>query len=238
MSGGSSFPSPRDSPPRPVNHFSQLIVGTLVALLPLINPLASAPTFLTLTEACSPAERRRQLRRACVYMVGILVSFLIGGTFIMGFFGISIPGLRIAGGLILAAIGARMLFESSLAPASGAAAEAAARAPRDVAFAPLAVPMMSGPGSIAATIGFTSLAKAWSDYVAIILGIGVVAVITYVTLALSERVVRALGANAMNAISRIMAFFILCIGIQFVVNGTVAVLTDPAVVRALHATSA
>lgn len=139
-------------------------------------------------------------------MVGILVSFLIGGTFIMGFFGISIPGLRIAGGLILAAIGGRMLFESSVPARPRDRGDGAAEAPRDVAFAPLAVPMMSGPGSIAATIGFTSLAKAWSDYVAIIIGIGVVAVITYVMPALSERVVRAVGAKAMNAVSRIMAF--------------------------------
>ena len=217
-----------------MNHFTQLIVGTIVALLPLINPLASAPTFLALTEDNTPSRRRQQLRQACVYMVVILVSFLVGGTFIMGFFGISIPGLRIAGGIILAAIGARMLFEPSRPPKRSDPAKEADQPTRDVAFAPLAVPMMSGPGSIAATIGFTSLAVAWSDYVAIIIGIGVVALITYVTLALSERVVRAVGAPAMNAISRIMAFFILCIGIQFVVNGAIGLLTDPSVIKALR----
>lgn len=218
-----------------MNHFAQLIVGTVIALLPLINPLVSAPTFLALTESDPPARRRQVLRRACLYMVGILVSFLVGGTFIMGFFGISIPGLRIAGGLILAVIGARMLFESPRPASRRDNHDELASEPRDVAFAPLAVPMMSGPGSIAVTIGFTSLARVWSDYLAIIIGIGTVAVITYVTLALSERVVRAIGASAMNAISRIMAFFILCIGIQFVVNGAIGVITDPEVIRAVHA---
>jgi multiple antibiotic resistance protein len=98
-----------------VNHFWELILGTVIALLPLVNPLASAPTFLAITEGDSPARRLEQLRMACVYMVAILVSFLIGGTFIMNFFGISIPGLRIAGGLLVAGIGSTML----MGPAAG-----------------------------------------------------------------------------------------------------------------------
>src|SRR5882757_10319780 len=92
-----------------VSHFWQLILGTVVALLPIINPLAAAPTFLAITEGDTRARRLQQLRMACIYMVAILVSFLIGGTFIMGFFGLSIPGLRIAGGLLVAGIGSSML---------------------------------------------------------------------------------------------------------------------------------
>src|SRR6195952_4161378 len=91
------------------SHFWQLIFGTVIALLPLINPLAAAPTFLAITEGDTHARRLQQLRMACVYMIAILVCFLIGGTFIMEFFGISIPGLRIAGGLMVAGIGSGML---------------------------------------------------------------------------------------------------------------------------------
>src|SRR4051812_44296333 len=91
-------------------HFWELVLGTVIALLPLINPLASAPTFLAITAGDTRERRLQQLRHACIYMVVILVSFLVGGTFIMGFFGISIPGLRIAGGLLVAGIGSRMLM--------------------------------------------------------------------------------------------------------------------------------
>ena len=93
---------------------------------------------------------------------------------------------------------------------------------------------MSGPGSIAVTIGFTSLSTVWLDYVAIILGILVVAAITYVTLRLSERVVGVIGLNGMNALSKVMGFLILCIGIQFVVNGVLGVITDPVMLRAIR----
>ncbi len=214
------------------SHFWELILGTVIALLPMINPLASAPTFLAITEGDSHARRMEQLRWACIYMVVVLVVFLVGGTFIMKFFGISIPGLRIAGGLLVAGIGFGMLMGTPRA--ANTPDEEAARAKRDISFSPLAMPMLSGPGSIAVTIGFTSLATQWLDYVAIILGILVVAVISYITLALSERVVRVIGANGMNALSKVMGFLILCIGIQFVVNGVLGVVTDPAFIRAIR----
>ena len=214
-------------------HFWELVLGTVVALLPLINPLATAPTFLAITAGDSHVRRMQQLRMACLYTVIILVSFLVGGTFIMRFFGLSIPGLRIAGGLLVAGIGYRMLMGPPQV-ADDEQAHAAARAKGDVSFSPLAMPMMSGPGSIAVTVGFTSLATGVLDYVAIILGIIFVAVITYVTLRLSDRVVRVIGINGMNVLSKMMGFLILCIGIQFVVNGVLGIFTDPAVIRGIR----
>jgi multiple antibiotic resistance protein len=113
-------------------------------------------------------------------------------------------------------------------------ARAEARAKRDVSFSPLAMPILSGPGSIAVTIGFTSLANNWLDYVAIIIGIVIVALTIYVALSLSDRVVKVIGANGMNALSKVMGFLILCIGIQFVVNGVLGVVQDPAVIHAIR----
>ena len=216
------------------SHFWELILGTVIALLPLINPLATAPTFLAITEGDSHERRIQQLRMACIYTVVILVSFLVGGTFIMGFFGLSIPGLRIAGGLLVAGIGSGMLLTQPAAAAPDNPAHAAARAKRDVSFSPLAMPMMSGPGSIAVTIGFTSLSTGWLDYVAIIIGILIVSGITYGVLRLSERIVGVIGVNGMNALSKVMGFIILCIGIQFVVNGELGIVQDPAVIRAIR----
>src|SRR4051812_7201291 len=138
-------------------HFWELVLGTVIALLPLINPLASAPTFLTITAGDTRERRLEQLRNACIYMVVILVAFLVGGTFIMGFFGISIPGLRIAGGLLVAGIGSRMLMGPRSESAIHDVAGKEARAKRDVSFFPLAMPVMSGPGAIAGAVGVTAL---------------------------------------------------------------------------------
>jgi len=215
------------------SHFWELILGTVVTLLPIINPLASTPVLLVITEGDSEERRRAQVKRSCFYMLAILMAALLGGTFIMNFFGISIPGLRIAGGLLVSGIGFSMLVPRR-EDAEERRRHEEARAKRDVSFSPLAMPMLSGPGSIAATIGLASLATHWLDYVAIVLGFVIVAIVTYLTLSLAGRIVQLIGANGMSALTKIMGFLIFCIGIQFVVNGVINIATDPAVVRALH----
>lgn len=216
-------------------HLWSIFLGTVVGLLPLINPLAAAPTFLAITEGDSEARRREQALKGCLYMVGILVSFLIGGTFIMNFFGISIPGLRIAGGIMLTGIGMNMLATHRSSDDEKEEREAA-RKKVDVSFSPLAMPMLSGPGSIAVTLGFTSLATGPVDYIAIIAGILVVAFITWVTLRLSGRIVTLIGPVGVSAMTKIMGFLIMCIGVQFVVNGILGVATDPELLRGIKAT--
>jgi multiple antibiotic resistance protein len=216
-------------------HLWGIFLGTVIGLLPIINPLAGAPTFLAITEGDSDQRRREQARKGCLYMVGILVSFLIGGTFIMNFFGISIPGLRIAGGILMTGIGMGMLAAHKPPSKEDSEEREAARRKVDISFSPLAMPMLSGPGSIAVTLGFTSLATAWLDYVAIILGIMVVALLTYFVLRLSGRIVTFIGPVGMNAMTKIMGFLIMCIGVQFVVNGVLGIATDPELLRGIKA---
>jgi multiple antibiotic resistance protein len=217
-----------------LTHFLELVFGTVLALLPVTNPPASAPAFLALTERMSPASRIAQLKTACCFMAAILITFLVGGSLIMRFFGISIPGLRIAGGLMVAAIGSGMLTGSADRRSTDTAEEAGDGMDRDIAFSPLAMPMLSGPGSIAVTLGLTSLAKSWRDYLAIAAGIVVVALIAYVTLRLSGSIVAVIGRSGMAALTKVMGFLLLCIGIQFIVNGVLGIATDPAIVRSIR----
>jgi multiple antibiotic resistance protein len=214
-------------------HFGELVLGTVIALLPVTNPPASAPAFLALTEGMTPARRIAQLRAACGYMVLVLGTFLLGGSLIMRFFGISLPGLRIAGGLMVAGIGSSILTGLGERRSADLPADAVT-ADRDIAFSPLAMPMLSGPGSIAVTLGLTSLAKTWLDYVAIGVGIVAVAAISYLTLRLSEPIVAAIGRNGMNAVTKMMGFLLLCIGIQFIVNGVLEIATDPAIIGSIR----
>lgn len=202
-----------------VFHLWGLFLGTFVGLLPIVDPLTAAPTFLALTEGQSEARRREQALRGCRYMVAILVAFLVGGRFIMSFFGISIPGLRIAGGILLAGLGMEMLAARQRDILADPAEREAARRKDDISFSPLAMPMLSGPGSIAVTIGFTSLATGWLDYLAIIAGIAAMAALTYATLRLASRGVQFVGPVGVDALTRIMGFLTMCIGVQFVVNG-------------------
>jgi multiple antibiotic resistance protein len=148
---------------------------------------------------------------------------LVAGGLIMNFFGISIPGLRIAGGLIVSYLGFRMLFPEPLPLSRQEQAEAVQK--EDISFTPLAMPSLSGPGSIAVVIGVSSTAQQ-SDHVIVnhflvAIGIAITAVISFVVLKAATRLDRILGATGMNAIARIMGFLLICIGVQFVINGIV-----------------
>jgi multiple antibiotic resistance protein len=214
-------------------HLWGIYLGTLVGLLPIINPLSAGPTFLAITEGDSQERRREQALKGSLYMVAILVCFLVGGTFIMQFFGISIPGLRITGGILLTGIGLDMLQARRITPEGDKVEREAALRKVDISFTPLAMPMLSGPGSIAVTLGFTSLATGWLDYLAIIAGIVTVAIITYIVLRLSSQLVRLIGPIGVNAMTKIMGFLLMSMGVQFVVNGVLAIATDPALLRGL-----
>jgi multiple antibiotic resistance protein len=214
-------------------HLWGIYLGTLIGLLPIINPLSAGPTFLAITEGDSQERRREQALKGSLYMVAILVTFLIGGTFIMQFFGISIPGLRITGGILLSGIGLDMLRAQRPDSKVEAAEREAARRKMDISFSPLAMPMLSGPGSIAVTLGFTSLATGWLDYVAIVAGIVTVAIITYVVLRLSGRLVGFIGPVGVSAMTKIMGFLLMSMGVQFVVNGVLAIATDPDLLHGL-----
>jgi multiple antibiotic resistance protein len=211
-----------------MNWFAETLtylLSTIVALLPIVNPFSAAPMVVSITAGLSENERAHQLRRACLYMFFILTSFLVAGGLIMNFLGISIPGLRIAGGLVISFIGFRMLFPEPVAPNDPAAKEALTK--HDISFTPLAMPSLAGPGSIAVVIGLSTTAQQ-SDHnvlrhVLIAIGIAITAVICYVVLRAATKLALKLGANGVNAIARIMGFLLICIGVQFVINGVIDV---------------
>jgi multiple antibiotic resistance protein len=191
-------------------------------LIPIVNPFSTAPMLVSMTTSFTAEERLDVVRRACIYMFCILFAFLVAGGLIMQFLGISIPGLRIAGGLVIAAVGFRMLFSVSSSPS-----DAAAPPPkRDIAFTPLAMPSLAGPGSIAVVIGMSSTAQADNfmilRHALIAVGIALTAVFCYYVLRSATRLARLLGPSGVSAMTGIMGFLLVCVGIQFVINGVTA----------------
>jgi multiple antibiotic resistance protein len=201
------------------------ILSTVGALLPIVNPLSAVGMVMTITANLTEQERTEQIRRACIYMFFILTSFLVAGGLIMNFFGISIPGLRIAGGMIVSYLGFRMLFPDTVAMSRQEQVEAAAK--HDVSFTPLAMPGLSGPGSIAVVIGMSATVQQSQHivvgHVLIAIGVAIVGVISYWVLKAATRLSRVLGVAGMNAMARIMGFLLICIGVQFIINGVLDV---------------
>jgi multiple antibiotic resistance protein len=206
-----------------IQTFIEAISLTIAALLPIINPFSTAPLFVSLTAGMTPGRRKGQAIKACIYAFAILAVFLLAGAAIVDFFGISIPGIRTAGGLIIMTIGFRMLFPAPPPPGAG---EAAAAPPDvDVAFSPLAMPSLAGPGSIAVVMSAAAQIRSahpadWMMvYLAAVVGMALTLIFSYAVLRLAGVMVRFLGREGIDAMTRIFGFLLICIGMQFLLTG-------------------
>ncbi|NRH24306.1 multiple antibiotic resistance protein [Pantoea sp. PNA 14-12] len=207
----------------------------LVVILPLANPLTTVALFLGLAGEMNFRERNRQALQASIYVFAIMMVAWYAGSAVLHTFGISIPGLRIAGGLIVAFIGFRMLFP---AKPVGHSVEAkhkhdeleTAQEPVNIAFVPLAMPSTAGPGTIAMIISSASTVRsgvdfpAWVINVAPVLTFLVVSVILWISLRSSGAIMRLVGKGGIEAISRLMGFLLVCMGVQFIINGVLEVI--------------
>jgi len=191
-------------------------VATFLALFPIVNPFGGVPLFFSLTTSFSPAERRRTALRTGLYVIAILVVFLFFGRFVLNFFGISLPVLKIAGGLIVANTAWGMVTGSSRIT-SAESDEACTK--EDISLTPMAMPMLSGPGSIGVVMGLAAHADSMVAYLGMVIGIVALGLVVYLFLRLGGPFVRRLGPGAVGAINRVFGFLILAIAVQLVWDG-------------------
>jgi len=212
------------------------VVGLgLVTLLPLANPLTTVALFIGLSADFTEAERLRQSRLTAIYVFVILMVAYYGGQAVMGAFGISIPGLRIGGGLIVCSIGFSMLFPKAALDETVEVGEKSAelkrRAARDIAFVPLAMPTTAGPGTIAMVVTLAASASSseqfepWIYVVAPVLVFLLIGLLVWLCLRSADMIVRRVGRSGIEAISRLMGFLLVCMGVQFVINGIVEIVS-------------
>jgi multiple antibiotic resistance protein len=199
------------------------VLTVVFGIVPIINPFSTAPVFISMTGDATVGERNRIARRACIYMGLLLLVFLALGAMILEFFGISQISLRVAGGLVIAYMGFRMLFPQDAGPVQRDLKDDPS--PQDIAFVPLALPMLCGPGSISVVMAMATRVHQAESFVASAAGFGIVAVgilissfICWLVLVGSGGVVRFLGKTGIDAASKIMGFLLICIGVEFVIS--------------------
>ena len=198
----------------------------LAALFPVVNPPGTALVFLSLTKRASVAARRELARRVAINAFFVMAGALIGGALILKLYGISVPVLRVAGGLIVAATGWKLLsegsekFEDNQSEQDGRELDYSSQA-----FYPLTLPLTTGPGTIAVIISLGLSQGAYSahqDYrylLAGLLAVAVIAAVVYVCFAFSHRVETVLGRGGTDIAVRLTAFILFCLGAQIVWSG-------------------
>ena len=194
----------------------EVLLATFTTLFSIVNPFGAMPVFLTLTADDRAADRARTALRACIYMVAILSVAFFGGQYILNFFGINIQHLRIAGGILLMRAAFELLTPGANRDRVGPDALEESKHKDDISFTPLAMPMLSGPGSMALCIGL--IRPTYVDKAMTVAGFALVALAAFVILLFSLRLTRVLGKPGMAAMSRIMGFLTLAIGVNFLAS--------------------
>jgi len=207
-----------------MNAFANGFLLVYAALFPIVNPIGAAPLFLGLTQFATDKERNALARRIAVNSFFLLLGSLFVGSHVLEFFGISLPVVRIAGGLVVTVFGWKLL--NSDARPDGERPTASAGSLTLDSFYPLTMPLTVGPGSISVAITLGSQRPNFADPAhlallgsAAIAGILAIVATVYFCYRFADRMTAKLGTTGTNVLVRLSAFIMLCIGIQILWGG-------------------
>lgn len=195
-------------------HLYESMLFMFASLIPVLNPFGGAMFFLTLTNGVDPTMRAHMANRIAIYSTIVLFVSLYAGNLILTFFGISIDILRVAGGIVLFSAGWQALNAPSSDENTAAPKPLSARALSTMAFYPFTLPLTTGPGAISVAVAFGATPmRDWGDTIGTIVGLILSAVLVWVCYRYSDRITRAVGAAFADALARIFAFILICLGV-------------------------
>ena len=202
-----------------------LFISMFTTLLAIINPLEAIPVFLGLMEGKDDVEKNQVARQSCLYALLLAFVFLFFGTLLLRLFGVPLSMIRVVGGIILTRIGFQMFAPSPQGKVSHGSGSGPGATDEDVAFIPLAMPIMFGPGAIATIIGMASTVKQSTEelesFVAISLAIVVTMTVTWLSLVYSKVILNKVGPKGIDAATRIVGFFVSAMGMGLIFHGMV-----------------
>jgi len=203
----------------------EIFTYLFAALFSVLNPIGTVPIFVGLTQDYDKKERSVVAFWTAIDVFLILfISYFIG-EYVLNFFGISIDALRIAGGLIIVSSGFSLLtgnFNKTRGINKQVEEEIQNR--NDIALTPLAIPMLAGPGSMSLLIAFYQENHSTNAIIASVLAIFAVSVLIFVILKSGHYLAKYLGASGIVAISRIVGFIVIAIGIQYIVSAIINII--------------
>tara|TARA_R110002012_G_scaffold206357_2_gene376149 strand:- start:6431 stop:7063 length:633 start_codon:yes stop_codon:yes gene_type:complete len=204
----------------------ELFLVSFGALFSIMNPLGTVPVFVGLTQQNTKKERAITAFWTAVDVFIILLLSFFAGKYILSFFGISLNALKIAGGLIIASSGFALLtgkFKEHKGMKRNKIQEDIHT--RDaISLTPLAIPMLAGPGTISLLITLNQEYQTTTHIILILLAMLFVTISIYVILKSSFLIVKFLGASGINALSRVIGFIVIAIGVEYIISSIVAII--------------
>ncbi len=196
-----------------MNGIFQHALSVFLAFFAIMNPIANTAVFVGLTGEEGQASRKKTASKALTISFFIVLAFALLGKTIFHLFGITLPALRIAGGILVFLIGYQMLHGK----ASGMH-KLQNDEDTDIAVSPLAVPILAGPGTIATAMNYSAVGG-WSDIIITVVMFAVLCIITFVCFIFGQKMITILGARGLSIITRLMGLILAVIGTQMAIVG-------------------
>src|SRR5690349_1816585 len=214
-----------------LRQFIETVFVAVAALVPIVNPLGGAPIYLTKTVDLTSEQHDELALRVARNCAVLLLASLLLGAYLLDFFGLSVPIVQVAGGLVVCSIAWSLLHDPDAAPSMQDESRRVVSSEdlRRRAFYPLTMPLTVGPGSISVAITLGA-SQAQNVHSAIVIGIAhmtaviVVAVSIFLCYRYADRLLRRLGDTGTVVVTRLSAFILLCIGVQIVWKGVATLL--------------
>ena len=205
----------------------EFFLATLFSLFSIVDPPGAIPVYVALTRDRPKPERDKIALHTSLYFLLILVSFFLAGSYILSFFGLTVHALRIAGGMALLMSGFS-LMSGNFARQRGydKQAEKQAETRKDIAFSPMAMPMLSGPGAISYLITQFNQHQLWVERMSIIAAIVAVTVLVWASLRVAPFFFFVFGTGCLNAVGRMMGVIVVAIGVESIVCGLVQLVKE------------
>ncbi len=196
--------------------FAVLSFGSLFSI---VDPFAAVPIFLGLVGAQPRAVQARTALVASATCLVVLGVFALAGRYLFSFFGITIPAFKVAGGILLFGVAVEMMSAKHSGTKSTPEEETEASEKADVGLIPLGLPLLSGPGAIAAVMVLAGKAEHFEHRMALVASIVAVSLVTFLVLRSASLVARLLGKTGIKIIGRIMGLILAAVAMQFVLDG-------------------
>jgi multiple antibiotic resistance protein len=203
----------------PVGSF---LVTSLISLFIIIDPPGNIFPFLALSATYTPATTKVLAWQSCFFAFLILTLVVVGGRIILEFLGITIPAFQIAGGFILFRIAIDMLEGRGHFNRFDTSSSLDASDYRSVALAPLAVPLLSGPGAISTVLVLTSRSSSYLEDGLIVLSLAIILVLTYIVFRCAHFLLNYLKETGIRLLTRLMGLIMAALAVQFVLDGLLA----------------
>ena len=192
---------------------------SITSLIALINPIGIIPTYIGLLGDYDPQEHKNITYRAILCAFIVLMTFSIMGNLIFNFFGITMDAFRIVGGILFMRIGLDMVESKISRTKSTPKEQKEAESKDEIAYSPLGVPLIAGPGAITSVMILSNQVNSINEKILFTLSIVICMILTYIALIMGNTLSKKIGTTGIRIIQRLMGIILMVIAIQFIIEG-------------------